>query len=612
MRPRARLLLALATAALAGAVLAAPLPWPGDTPQTRHIAVEASQFAFTPSVLQVKRGDVVTLDLEALDSIHGLALDGYAIDLRAEPGHRASATFRADREGKFVFRCSISCGTLHPFMVGELEVAPNLPLARSLAATLIVLVGSVALWQVAPAAVRRQVDQPQRLELTRWPLLRRALGSRWLQWGLITATLPFFVLALLAGLAGTPAGNRNFAVVFVWIVWWALLVLLLVPLGGRLWCAACPLPAPGEWLQRRALVQPRGGGRLYTFGRRWPARLRNLWPQNAAFLALALFSIVIITSPAVTAGLLLGLVAVAVVASLLYERRVFCRYLCPVGGFVGLYAQLAPLALRVRDRAVCAAHAEKPCLKGSDCGYGCPWLVFPGTLAHNSPCGLCTECLKTCDRDNVGLFLQPPGADLRTCRRPGLDEAYKGLIMLTCALLYSAVLLGPWAELKAAAQALGDTTWLIYALAFLVANLVLVPGLFYACAALAGHCGGRGPSKREVFATFAQALVPLGLAAWMAFSLSFLLANGSYAWPVLSDPFGWGWDLFGTAGLAWQPYASGLLPYLQTAALLAGLAGALAVVGWRARDLDLPRRAATPVAAFCAAFTIAFLVLYVG
>lgn len=76
--------------------------------------------------------------------------------------------------------------------------------------------------------------------------VKRLLKSRWPQWGLTAVTLFFFVLAITAGLAGTPAGNRNFGIVFVWIVWWALLMLLLVPFAGRLWCGICPIPAPGE------------------------------------------------------------------------------------------------------------------------------------------------------------------------------------------------------------------------------------------------------------------------------------------------------------------------------------------------------------------------------
>ena len=140
-----------------------------------------------------------------------------------------------------------------------------------------------------------------RFDLTSIPLVKIILASRWLQWSLIAALLPFFILAILTGLFGTPSGSRNFGIVFVWIVWWAFLMLLLVPFAGRLWCAICPIPAPGEWLQRRALVQVRPGAKLFTLGWKWPRSLNNIWVQNAAFLAVALFSKVILTSPFVSA-----------------------------------------------------------------------------------------------------------------------------------------------------------------------------------------------------------------------------------------------------------------------------------------------------------------------
>ena len=85
-----------------------------------------------------------------------------------------------------------------------------------------------------------------RFELTRIPLVKKILVSRWLQWSLVALTLPVFLLAILTGLFGTPAGSRNFGIVFVWIVWWALVILLMVPFAGRLWCTMCPIPAPGE------------------------------------------------------------------------------------------------------------------------------------------------------------------------------------------------------------------------------------------------------------------------------------------------------------------------------------------------------------------------------
>jgi polyferredoxin len=457
----------------------------------------------------------------------------------------------------------------------------------------------------------RGADQLARFELTRIHLVKRIVTSRWFQWSLTALTLPFFVLAIVAGFFGTPAGNRNFGIVFVWIVWWALVILLLVPFAGRLWCAMCPIPAPGEWLQRRALVRPRTGGRLYTLGWKWPKRLNNIWLQNASFLAVALFSAVILTTPAISAVVLLLFALVAIVTSLLFERRTFCRYLCPVGGFIGLYSQLAPVEVRVKDYALCATHKDKTCYQGSDKGYGCPWLVFPAALTKNTYCGLCTECLKTCPLDNIALYVRPFGQDLLSPQGRRLDEAYKGLIMLTCAVAYSVILIGPWSRLKETAYAVGSPAWWVYAAIFLAANLALVPGLFYACAAFTKRIAQVKIPTRKLFIEYAYALVPLGLAAWAAFSLAFVLINFSYAWQVLSDPVGWGWNLFGSAGWTWTPYLAGWVPTLQIPILLAGLVGAIGVTLRTARQQRISPGSALPIVAFCVAFTAGLLWLYV-
>ena len=449
-----------------------------------------------------------------------------------------------------------------------------------------------------------------RFELTRIPIIKKILISRWLQWSLIAITLPVFLLAILAGLFGTPAGSRNFGIVFVWIVWWALLILLMLPFAGRLWCAMCPIPAPGEWLQRRALVQPRERGKLYTLGLKWHRRLNNIWLQNATFLAVALFSVVILTTPMVSALVLALFAIVALGTSLLFERRAFCRYLCPVGGFIGLYSQLAPVEVRVKDHAICVTHKEKTCYVGSNAGYGCPWLVFPAALDKNTYCGLCTECLKTCPLDNVALYARPFGADLLANKGRRLDEAYKAFIMLTCALAYSIVLIGPWAILRETAYVVGSTGWWLYAASFLAVNLVVVPGIFLACVLIGKKLGRVVASTRKLFVDYAYALVPLGLAAWAAFSISFVLTNLSYAWQVLSDPFGWGWNLFGTANWTWTPYLAGWQSMLQVPILLVGLVGAIAVAFRAAREQRVSPRAALPIAAFCIAFTVVLVWLY--
>jgi len=55
----------------------------------------------------------------------------------------------------------------------------------------------------------------------------------------------------------------------------------------------------------------------------------------------------------------------------------------------------------------------------------------------------------------------------------------------------------------------------------------------------------------------------MGLGVWIAFSLGIILPNGSYILHILSDPFSWGWNLFGTAHVPWTPVFTGLLGYLQ-------------------------------------------------
>lgn len=455
----------------------------------------------------------------------------------------------------------------------------------------------------------------QRFELTRYIWLKTLLKSRLFQPVLMLLTLFFFVVAILAGFFGTPAGSHNFGIIFVWIVWWALLIMILVPFFGRLWCTVCPIPGPGEWLQRRSIVYKRFP-RLMSLRRRWPRRFKNIWLQNFGFLGVALFSAVVLTRPSVTAWVLLSFLLLGVILSIFYENRVFCRYVCPVGGFIGLYSLTSSLELRVKDAQVCKDHATKDCVAGTATSYGCPWLVFPGNLERNTYCGLCTECLKACPKDNIALNLRPFGTDLLVAKGRSLDEAYKALIMVTCALLYSAILLGPWGWLKAWANLTSLPHWTAYAAAFLAANLLVLPGLFWLTTFAAQRIARLQTPVKRLFIDYAYSLVPLGLTGWMAFTVGFVFVNGSYALSVLSDPFGWGWDLFGTRSVPWIPFWPGLMTGLQVGLLLVGLVFSI-VTAYRiarqhAQSHTQAWQSTLPLSGFVASVTVAFLWLSLG
>lgn len=118
---------------MAGLVVAfAPLPVPPIAPQARIFRVEARQFAYSPSELKVNAGDTVTIQLVSNDVVHGLYVDGYDVSVEADPGQSATLTFTADKSGSFRFRCNVTCGAMHPFMIGKLTVGTNNWLYRSI------------------------------------------------------------------------------------------------------------------------------------------------------------------------------------------------------------------------------------------------------------------------------------------------------------------------------------------------------------------------------------------------------------------------------------------------------------------------------------------------
>ena len=126
-------------------ILVAPMPSHGPEPVERTLRIEASSFSYAPATVQVNTGDRVTIELVATDVVHGLYIDGYDLSLTADPGQTARLSFVADKPGSFRFRCSVTCGPLHPFMVGKLMVGRNRLLWRAAALTVLVAAGGLLL-----------------------------------------------------------------------------------------------------------------------------------------------------------------------------------------------------------------------------------------------------------------------------------------------------------------------------------------------------------------------------------------------------------------------------------------------------------------------------------
>ncbi len=147
-QPRAKGVLLVSLALLIIAVVAVPWPLQPSAPTTRRFTMVSRQFEFEPNTIQVNQGDTVIITLTADDVVHGFFLDGYGVKMRVEPGQSQTVQFVADKSGKFRYRCSVSCGTMHPFMLGELVVGPNTTFGRAVALIGVVAIGvTVYLWK---------------------------------------------------------------------------------------------------------------------------------------------------------------------------------------------------------------------------------------------------------------------------------------------------------------------------------------------------------------------------------------------------------------------------------------------------------------------------------
>ncbi len=108
----------------------------GDS-DVKEFHIKLSRYSYSPSVIRVKQGDSVRLLLEGMDIEHGFYIDGYDLDVKVRHAELKTLEFMADRPGAFKIRCSVMCGSLHPFMTGKLVVEPNQPFWTALALSFI-------------------------------------------------------------------------------------------------------------------------------------------------------------------------------------------------------------------------------------------------------------------------------------------------------------------------------------------------------------------------------------------------------------------------------------------------------------------------------------------
>ncbi|MGQ9653679.1 MAG: sigma 54-interacting transcriptional regulator [Thermodesulfobacteriota bacterium] len=321
--------------------------------------------------------------------------------------------------------------------------------------------------------------------------------------GMAVGLLLLIALAIGGVELEVPAASMVLAI--TWKIWWPLL-LVSVLFAGRLWCSICPVDTIASPFQRWHRTLP------------IPAALVRWGPWVAVG---GFFSIVWVvgyfhlsTRPRETGFLLVAMVLGAIVVGLAFQRKAWCRYLCPLGTMAGVYATASLTEIHT-NRSLCLSSCQThSCYKGTDTGAGCPVYQHPLFFQNNMTCRFCLRCAEVCPNEAVQLNLRVPGEETWTMTDRPLWAAWFARMLVAFVLfqcIHSADPVRTWA-LKSA-SAVGLRSWVAYTLVLLapLAGALLLFIGFDAITALRTSC-----SLGEVAAIYGLASVPLALLGHLA------------------------------------------------------------------------------------------------
>ncbi len=375
----------------------------------------------------------------------------------------------------------------------------------------------------------------------RW-VLTHPFYPRIVRWFLIGVLVTLIHSAFL----GPHDPRLNFATVMSWIVWWPLLAVSYLLLG-RIWCAFCPMGALSELVHR-----------WIGLNRKAPGILKKRW-WVTGLLASAIFYQAWIEevtrasySPVFTGLILLSFTVGAVLCGFVFERWTWCRHLCPLGAWSGVFAMSSIVEIRA-DPSICLARRCKGiyCYFGRDNLPGCPFHQVPKIMETNRYCSTCGNCLKACPNGAIRIHLRWPSQEFFTQKKEMLENSLISMAAVGVVGLQLLMMTTRWSIMyeQASSIPLLSRPAMLYG-AYILASGAFTIGLFAMVTRVYAHFT-RQPVQQEM-SRFGFAFLPLALMGHIGHNLNHLitgypLVTGAIAglWgqtppiPILSPPFSW-------------------------------------------------------------------------
>jgi len=366
------------------------------------------------------------------------------------------------------------------------------------------------------------------LTARRW--FRLTLGSHVALWLVKLASIFVFGLIIATAFWGSEKPLDNLSPTFIWIIWWVGMGFVSATIGN-VWALINPWKIVFE-----AFEGLLGGREGFTPMQRYPISW-SAWPAVVLFGVFAwLENVYGGASLPSNIGTIIIVFSVIQWAGMFYfGKNAWLRHGDPLAVLFGLFARFSVTEARVHGRALCR-RCELDCAPDGS-----------KNADEGEDCAECYACFERAESAERYVLLRPPAAGLIRPERVS-TALMVFVIMALSAVTFDGLKETPWwntvhRELEVLGVSWVDTIGL-FGIPLLFLAIFL--GFAWAMRRLSSNAMTTGDMARA----FVLSLIPIALAYHFAHFLALLLIQGQVIVPLASDPFGRGWDLFGTADYA--------------------------------------------------------------
>lgn len=318
------------------------------------------------------------------------------------------------------------------------------------------------------------------------------------------------ILVVAAGIIGDQTPTRNLAPTAIWIAWWVGFSYLSA-FVGNVWSVVNPWAATFAWCER--IVSKWRAPRSATV--RWPDSV-GVWPGIALFIAFAWLELIWEgrSIPSQLAWLAIGFSVLTWTGMFIFGRSTWLAHADPFALAFGVLSKFGPTDIRIE--------------------HGLP---LDRVRCHRGGQGM--------------LILRLPGAGLVDNENISPSLSVFVVVMLSTVTFDGLMATPLWQRVESALYValpvFGNSRLAIINTVGLLVFCLTFIAVYRLVATMIAHASGNRMTPDAASRAFVLTLVPIAIAYLVAHYLSYFLIQGQLLIRLASDPFGFGWNILGTA-----------------------------------------------------------------